>query len=432
MTPTPADAEGAPDLAALHVITEAVRQGAGLPAIVRAAAAALDASLVLADRAGSVLAVAARSPAEERSLLDEADGVSTVSLRLADVPVGTLRLRWRARASPLLLSLVATLVASEVERVRAPAQVSQEAAAEFLRGLLDGRIHGREAIVSRGREHLVDLESGGSVIVARAHPQAPAEEGWRSRVLRLAERGARVGASTVLSALSEPAGAGAEVMVLVCGAQEDRARRAAESVLRELQSGLPGCVFCVGRSRVAVDPGELARAGQEARLATNVAEGHPDRPLLAFDDTGAYRLLLGAMSEDPDELRRFFSETVEPLVAYDEQYETELVKTLEAFFEADGNVAGTAQRLFTHRHTVRYRLERVRDLSGLDVGSSDGREKLSLGLKAMCVLGIPRAGGPAREAGAAGGRVPRGAGGPAGGGGSRRAGAPGAPRGGRG
>ncbi len=113
------------------------------------------------------------------------------------------------------------------------------------------------------------------------------------------------------------------------------------------------------------------------------------------------------MSENPAELERFYAETVEPLVAYDEQYETDLVRTLETFLEADGNVAGTAQRLFTHRHTVYYRLERVRELSGLDVSSSDGREKLSLGLKSMRVLGIASPGGPASEAGAAGGRVPR-------------------------
>jgi DNA-binding PucR family transcriptional regulator len=113
------------------------------------------------------------------------------------------------------------------------------------------------------------------------------------------------------------------------------------------------------------------------------------------------------MSENPSELQRFYAETVEPLAAYDEQYETDLVRTLETFLEADGNVAGTAQRLFTHRHTIYYRLERVRELSGLDVSSSDGREKLSLGLKAMRVLGLSATGGPASEAGAEGGRVPR-------------------------
>jgi DNA-binding PucR family transcriptional regulator len=138
-----------------------------------------------------------------------------------------------------------------------------------------------------------------------------------------------------------------------------------------------------------------------------VAEGSAEEPALAFEETGAYRLLLSAMSENAGELRRFYDETVAPVAAYDEQYETELVRTLRTFLEADGNVAGTAQRLFTHRHTIYYRLERVRELTGLDVASSDGREKLSLGLKAMRVLGLSSARGPASEDGARAGRVPR-------------------------
>ena len=53
-------------------------------------------------------------------------------------------------------------------------------------------------------------------------------------------------------------------------------------------------------------------------------------------------------------------ETVAPLISYDEQYETELVRTLDTFLDEDANVARTAERLYTHRHTIRYRLERVR------------------------------------------------------------------------
>ncbi|HYY10602.1 MAG TPA: helix-turn-helix domain-containing protein, partial [Kineosporiaceae bacterium] len=202
-------------------------------------------------------------------------------------------------------------------------------------------------------------------------------------------------------------GAGAEVVVLLPGAGDAQAARAADAMVRELRAALPGHTFAVGRSRPVADPDDLHRAAGEALLAANVAEGDAERPVLAFEETGAYRLLLSAMSEDPGELQRFYAETVEPLVAYDEQYETDLVRTVEAFLDADGNVAGTAQRLYTHRHTVRYRLERVRELTGLDVGSSDGRERLSLGLKSMRVLGIAHRGGPAREAGAEAGRVPR-------------------------
>ena len=140
------------------------------------------------------------------------------------------------------------------------------------------------------------------------------------------------------------------------------------------------------------------------RLAVNVGEAE-GRALLAFEDTGAYRLLLPAISEDPRELERFYAETVAPLSAYDDQYETELVATVEAYLDNDGNVAATAKQLFTHRHTIRYRLERVKELCGHDVSATEGREKLGLGLKAMRVLGIASPRGPALEPGAEAGKV---------------------------
>jgi sugar diacid utilization regulator len=403
------------DLEALDAVTDALESGAGLPEVVRAAARALDASLALIDRSSAVLAVAALSPADERSLLAGADGVEVVELRVADEPVGQLRLRMRGDAeapSPMVLRIVTTLVASEVQRVRAPARASAQAVADFLGDLLGRRLTDRDAVLARAQELDVELAEGATVVVVRAQLHVPAEEGWRERVVTVAERGARAAVPTALVAASgRPEALGSEVLVLLPGADPTLAERAADTVLRELKAALAGHTFALGRSRLASDPGELARAANEALLAANVAEGDQEgedgHHVLAFDDTGAYRLLLSAMSEDPAELQRFYAETIEPLVAYDDQYETDLVVTVEAFLDADGNVAGTAQRLFTHRHTIRYRLERVRELSGLDVGSTDGREKLSLGLKAMRVLGIAARGGPATEQGAGGGRVPR-------------------------
>ena len=126
--------------------------------------------------------------------------------------------------------------------------------------------------------------------------------------------------------------------------------------------------------------------------------------MLAFEDTGAYRLLLPAMSEDPAELERFYSETVEPLVAYDEQYETELVATVETYLENDGNVAATAQQLFTHRHTIRYRLERapraLRARRHLDRGPREARARAEGDAGARHRLaGRGPAGEPGTEAG---------------------------------
>jgi DNA-binding PucR family transcriptional regulator len=396
------------DYAALDAITEAVESGAGLPEVVRAAAKALEASLAVSDAWGATLAVAARSPAEERTLLSQGEGVTSIPLRVADTVVGALHMRAKTEPSASMRRLLATMIASEVERVRAPERVSESAAADFLRAVLARELTERDELLERAKELSLELGDGASMIVARAHPQAPTDEGWRGRVRAVAERGARAVASRSIAALSEREGIlGAEVLLLVPGGDEPTAARAAEGILREMEAGLAGYTFALGRSRITEDPADLPRAASEALLAANVAQGGTERAALAFEQTGAYRLLLSAMSENPSELQRFYEETVEPLVAYDEQYETDLVRTLEAFLEADGNVAGTAQRLFTHRHTIYYRLERVRELSGHDVSSSDGREKLSLGLKSMRVLGIASADGPASEAGAEGGRVPR-------------------------
>jgi sugar diacid utilization regulator len=398
------DRSRAPDLGAFAAITDAVEAGAGLPEILRAAARALDASLILIDRSAAVLAVAARSPADERSLMRGGENVNTIELRVAESSVGQLRMRTREQSPDgALLRLVTTLIASEVERVRAPERASEEAATSFQRAVLARQIADRDDLIARGKELGTDLSAGASVAVVRAHARTPTEEDWRRRLLAVAGRGARsIAPASIASATEFDRG---EVVLLIPDADGEVGRRVSSAVLRELEAGLAGFAFRLGRSRRVENPLDLQRAYNEALLALNVVEGDPERIELAYEETGTYQLLLPYMS-DPVELKRFYNETVRPLVAYDEQYETDLLGTLATFLDCDANVNATASRLITHRHTIRYRFERVRELTGLDVSSTDGREKLSLGLKAMRVLGIAQPRGPATEPGAGAGRVP--------------------------
>ena len=86
-------------------LSEAIESGAGLPAVARAAAAALGASVALIDRSSAVLAVAASSSAEEGKLLGASGDVATLELRVADAAVGELRYRSRGRSpSPALIA----------------------------------------------------------------------------------------------------------------------------------------------------------------------------------------------------------------------------------------------------------------------------------------------------------------------------------------
>ena len=396
---------------ALESVAAAVEDGAGLPDLARALSRALSASAAIIDRSSSVLAVAAASPADERSLMTGASGTTVLDLRAGGELVGELRLRPRggAELDAGLARMCAALVALELERSGRPERASEAAVAQFLCDIFQRRLTDRDNLVARGKELGSDLDGGAAVVIARVHALQPEEGDWRARMLALAERAGRRLVRGTLAAWTEvPAGGhehAEELTLLVPGADAEPASRVLDGVQRELRA-LNGFAVAVASSRAVSDPADIHRAAAEAVLTANVAEARGIEAL-TFEDTGAYRLLLTAISEDPTELQRFFAETVAPLIAYDDQYETELVRTLETFLDEDANVARTAERLFTHRHTIRYRLDRVRELVGLDVSSTDGRERLGLGLKAMRVLGKAPPRGPALEAGAEGGRVPR-------------------------
>jgi sugar diacid utilization regulator len=151
----------------------------------------------------------------------------------------------------------------------------------------------------------------------------------------------------------------------------------------------------IGLSSFHADPADAGRALQEAELVLDVMRrsGGSSGGIASQDiGTGTYRLLLRVLASHPEEVASFYEDTIAPLVAYDAQYGTDLVGTLEAWFEHDCSASATAAAIFAHRHTVSYRLERVRELTGLNPGASEDRERLGLGLKALRIVGpeLPR------------------------------------------
>jgi hypothetical protein len=131
------------------------------------------------------------------------------------------------------------------------------------------------------------------------------------------------------------------------------------------------------------EPALLREAMREAMLLAELACA-PDAALAGQEET--YRLLIGVLLRDPEELELLRSSTITPLEAYDSEHDTELVVTLGTFLAHHGSTTETAEVMGLHRHTVGYRLSRVYEVSGLSPYESDGRERLGLGLKAAQIL----------------------------------------------
>jgi purine catabolism regulator len=128
--------------------------------------------------------------------------------------------------------------------------------------------------------------------------------------------------------------------------------------------------------------GSLRRSFHEARCALEaavIANGHSP-PVASYRDLGAFQLLLSL--QDDDALRLYCDSVLAPLEEASGEYGDELIRSLEAFIEQNGQWEKAARELYCHRHTLRYRIRRVEQLTGRDLSSARDRIEFWLALRA--------------------------------------------------
>jgi purine catabolism regulator len=131
---------------------------------------------------------------------------------------------------------------------------------------------------------------------------------------------------------------------------------------------------------------ETGRSLREARYALQVC--HVERrPVADFRTLGTYRLLLTL--QEPDALRAFADSVLAPLDAYDEGHGGELVPSLRAFLDHNARWEAAAAELFVHRHTLRYRMRKVEELTGRDLSTPHDRMEFWLAIRARDLLARP-------------------------------------------
>jgi sugar diacid utilization regulator len=151
-----------------------------------------------------------------------------------------------------------------------------------------------------------------------------------------------------------------------------------------LSEVLPGTIGSIGVGGVQEFPAALPRSYSEALHALAIVEWSRGQGLMTFQELGVLRLLF--TSEDRRGVEQFVQDWLGKLIAYDRARSTELVATLSRYYGCGGNYDATAAALHVHRSTLRYRLKRIRDLSGHDLGDTDCRLNLEIATQAWQVL----------------------------------------------
>jgi purine catabolism regulator len=142
----------------------------------------------------------------------------------------------------------------------------------------------------------------------------------------------------------------------------------------------------VGSTRAAASRaapvGALRRTFHEARCALEAAAlaNGSSPPVASYRDLGAFQLLLSL--QDDDALRLYCDSVLGPLEDASGEYGDELIRSLEAFIEQNGQWERAARELYCHRHTLRYRIRRVEQLTGRDLSSARDRIEFWLALRA--------------------------------------------------
>lgn len=154
----------------------------------------------------------------------------------------------------------------------------------------------------------------------------------------------------------------------------------ARTLQDKANSSLHDLTVSIGISRFNRDIKKLAKGQKQATSALKYGRMlTKGSAIWHYDDLGVYRILCEFDKEA--ELQDYYDDTIARLVAYDQEHKTELVKTLVAYFDNDCSLQKAADELFVHYNTMRYRIERINEVAGLDVFNSNDRLNLQVGLK---------------------------------------------------
>lgn len=165
---------------------------------------------------------------------------------------------------------------------------------------------------------------------------------------------------------------------------------AGQEIQNQAKKRLKKVTLGIGIGEVAAEIQDIPRSYKEAQDALVFGEMlYGENVISSFQELGVYRIL--CKFGEQNDLGEFIPPSLKKLIEYDKQNQGDLLKSLEIFLECNGNATKASKELFIHYKTLLYRLERIKEITGLDLEDNKNRLELELGLKIMHITGPVRA-----------------------------------------
>ena len=139
--------------------------------------------------------------------------------------------------------------------------------------------------------------------------------------------------------------------------------------------------FSIGIGRLHYSVSEICRSFQEARQALSLGRfRQPENGITCYEDLGVLKLLSHIRTEELDD---FAQETLEALIAYDSHNDTDLLRTLEIYFQENESLTLAAEKLFIHANTLRNRLKKIESILGVELNQADVQVRFYVACQAL-------------------------------------------------
>ena len=164
------------------------------------------------------------------------------------------------------------------------------------------------------------------------------------------------------------------------------ARQLAADIQTAARREYPDGRLAIGIGSLAARVSSWRTSYREAAQAADLSQRLKAETPLYIADLGIYTFLTNTGYRD--DLLALRDRTIGQLINQEERQHTDLLLTLEAFFQTHGNQTQTAELLNVHRNTLGYRLNRITEMTGLDLDQPDVRLAVQLALKIHRLLSV--------------------------------------------